>query len=473
LAGTVERGLLTAAGLDEVLGGRAKADAAYAALVKAVGERYGTSDPQTFGRFGGFVPADDGAADVVGVLLQGILDLFLAPEGLVQGSNALEPGASASAPFGDSGTQAATTDKVQLDDSTSTTTGLLTAKTRTHLDIAPCPGKDGKFRTNATVSSSIMTTDGSRGSTMDYDFTLDGEVNDDAELANSEGHVTSISKLIGGPPGATVTMNVTRNRSGLSAVAVRGAPTVSSIFAPEDLLLRAAELTHVLEDVVNRAMLKAAESGWKSGRCVSLDPTTQPAKRSGLSPAETVVINAQPKSRVDGWPVGGTIKATLSGEAGVDPADTKVPSVARFTYTAPSQKDKDGTVSLEARSKRGMAKADVSFDTKSSGYEASGGLNDFHGTGTICDITKPFTISGDGVTESYTPTSDTGGIYSYTGAIPGLGWPVSGKGTYTVKVEDKGGTITAKGNHHVKSPMGTSTAKGTETFTLTPTDKCK
>jgi hypothetical protein len=471
LAATVERGLLATAGIDDVLGGRAKADAAYAALTKAVGERYGTSDPQTFGRFGGYVPADESLAQAVGTLFQGIIELSLAPQGLVQNSNALEPGASASAPFRDSGTQSATIDNVTFDDSASTTSGPLTAKAHTRIALAPCPGKDGKFHTSATASSSIVTNDGSHGFSMDYEFTLDGEVNDDAELANSEGHVTSTTKMIGGPPGATVTMNVTRGRTGMTAVTVRGAPTLSSIFAPDNLILQSAELTNVLEDLVNREMLKAAESGWKSGRCVSLEPTTQPSKRTGLTPGASIVITAQPKSKVDGWPVGGTIKATLSGDASVDPAYTKVPSVARFTYTAPSEKDKDGTVSLEARSKRGIAKADVSFDTKSGSYEASGGLDEFHGTGLICDLAQPFTISGSGVTQSFSPTSDKGGTYSYTGNMQGFA--VQGKGSYTVKADAQGGTISATGTGTVKTPMGTMPGSGTETYTLTPTDKCK
>jgi hypothetical protein len=129
------------------------------------------------------------------------------------------------------------------------------------------------------------------------------------------------------------------------------------------------------------------------------------------------------------------------------------------------------TVALEARSKRGVARAEVSFDTNAGSYLASGGADEFHGTGTICSLAQPFTIEGSGVTMSFTPSSDKGGTCTYRGSMQGF--EVSGKGTYTVTANDKGGTITATGEGSVKTPMGTMTANGTETYTLTPTDTCR
>ncbi len=175
---------------------------------------------------------------------------------------------------------------------------------------------------------------------------------------------------------------------------------------PQDFVNNELAFANALDWLVDNAMLAAAEAGWKSGRCVVLEPTTTPAKRSGLLPSQHVTITAQPKSRLDGFPVGGTVKATLAGETSVDPDGTKVPAAATFTYVAPGTRDKTGTVSLEARSKRGIGRAEVVLDTNARSYQATRGLDDFIGTGTICDLSQPFTISGTGVTVTFTPADD-------------------------------------------------------------------
>ena len=150
-----------------------------------------------------------------------------------------------------------------------------------------------------------------------------------------------------------------------------------------------------------------------------------------------------------------------------------MPAVATFTYVAPGTRDKTGTVSLEARSKRGIGRAEVVLDTNARSYQATGGLDDFIGTGTICDLSQPFTISGTGVTVTFTPADDEHGDYTYTGAIPDLGYEVFGSGTYTVTADDTGGTIIGTGPGSVKTPLGTMTSDGTETYTLTPTAACR
>ena len=103
-------------------------------------------------------------------------------------------------------------------------------------------------------------------------------------------------------------------------------------------------------------------------------------------------------------------------------------------------------------------------------YSAEGGLDDFHGTGTICDLGKTFTISGGGNTVTFTPSSEQGGSYSYQGNMSGIG--VYGNGTYSVSADERGGTLTGTGNGCVKTPMGTRCANGTEKYTLTPIEPC-
>ena len=216
----------------------------------------------------------------------------------------------------------------------------------------------------------------------------------------------------------------------------------------------------------------AAEEIFKSGRCVTLKPTSDPAKRSGVKPSTRCAILAAPRSKIDGTPTGGSVKADLTGDGALDPASTKVPAAARFTYVAPDAKPKKGSIAFEARSKRGVGKATLDFDTSSRAYSATGGSSNgqLRGSGNICSFGEPFVLTGSGVTQNFTPTSETGGSYSYNGVIAGI--KVYGKGTFTVKADDTGGTLTATGPGSVVTPMGVFTASDTETYKLTPIDSC-
>ena len=83
---------------------------------------------------------------------------------------------------------------------------------------------------------------------------------------------------------------------------------------------------------------------------------------------------------------------------------------------------------------------------------------------------QPFTISGGGNTVTFTPSSEDAGSYTYAGNMGGIG--VHGSGTYRVKADDSGGTLTGTGNGCVVTPMGTRCAGGTERYTLTPIAPC-
>lgn len=106
-------------------------------------------------------------------------------------------------------------------------------------------------------------------------------------------------------------------------------------------------------------------------------------------------------------------------------------------------------------------------------YAISGNAGPMKVSGTACDLTKPFTVSGGGggmtVKFSYAPAGATGGKVSYTGGGPGA--PMSGTGTYTVTLDGKGGTIKQTHAGTVNIPMGGS-ATHTDVLKLTPTGPC-
>lgn len=105
-------------------------------------------------------------------------------------------------------------------------------------------------------------------------------------------------------------------------------------------------------------------------------------------------------------------------------------------------------------------------------FKASGGGGDWSAKGTICDITKPFSLSGTGLTARMTPTGASGGSYTLTGNAGGVSW--SGGGSYTVRRDRDGqsGVLTTKGTHTIKTPRGTFSGSGTAEFALTKIPPC-
>jgi hypothetical protein len=110
-------------------------------------------------------------------------------------------------------------------------------------------------------------------------------------------------------------------------------------------------------------------------------------------------------------------------------------------------------------------------------YTISGNAGPMVVTGTACSLAKPFKVKGSGggmqIEFSYSPNSETGGAVSYTGGGTGSLAMVrmAGKGTYTVKVDDKGGSLTQTHSGAVTNPGG-GAATHTDTLKLTPTGPC-
>ncbi len=99
-------------------------------------------------------------------------------------------------------------------------------------------------------------------------------------------------------------------------------------------------------------------------------------------------------------------------------------------------------------------------------YLISGGAGDFSGTGTICDIEQPWTVSGGGITVTFTPSSAYGGTYAYSGS--NSGFAVSGTGEYTVTYADGiAVSIQAGGEGSVSGGGGGASGSGDENYTLT------
>ena len=113
---------------------------------------------------------------------------------------------------------------------------------------------------------------------------------------------------------------------------------------------------------------------------------------------------------------------------------------------------------------------------KNAGYRITGRMDDATINGVVCGgLARPFTATSPEVVGSwkFTPTSESAGSFSY-GAKNVGGATGSGSGTYRV-IPGSGGSarIQLAGKGSIHSPLGTFSAKITESLTLTPIPSCE
>lgn len=363
------------------------------------------------------------------------------------------------------------------------------------LEVVACPDPDGRFTASGSVDAKVSSADSRSGGRAEVAFTMAGQVDDDARLVSVDaqtrlqmadylpdsGFSAFLDVTVGSrftdfgaespQPGQGVRTKTVVNRTGGKGV--------------DSALTQAyTDLAGTVGASLSIEVADAARKGWESGRCVTLEPATQPQGTTGLKPSATVTVTADPRSRIDGQPVGGTVVAQLaSGGDSVAPAGEKVPAVAVFTYTAPAEKDASGRVELEARSKRGVATAGLSFDTKAaSSYTINETLPSVPAgitlKGRACSLSKPFTVqaSGDVIGPiKFRPTSETGGRWSFKGKVGNAPLTVVGSGRYKVAGDPSGGTGTLDFTFTltIKIPVvGDQTNGGPASLRLTPTTAC-
>ncbi|HEX4983000.1 MAG TPA: hypothetical protein VFV63_14935 [Ilumatobacteraceae bacterium] len=345
---------------------------------------------------------------------------------------------------------------------TDSKTGV-TTKLETNSTVVPCPDANGTFDASALVDVTVTKGDAGQHGTLDVNVV--GQVDDDAHLASSDLEFQMQWSKSGGGSAELVDVSMKVPSSGDTSMTVN---RTGGAVSPE--LVQGTAIGGLLYAMLIReGLLKAAQQGWESGRCVRLDVTPQPAPKD-MEPSSTAEITAAPRSKIDGSATGGTVTATLiSGGTSVDPSAAPVPADANMTYTAHSEPNNHGTVALEARSKRGVAKAELTFETRGpASFQIVGGLDDFQTNEAVCDVMKPFQLTGGGITASY--SGGLTGTYSYTGPFN-----ATGGGTYTISLPNgptQPGTMVGQGEGTVDTPLGQFGNSGTENFTLTPITGC-
>jgi hypothetical protein len=189
-----------------------------------------------------------------------------------------------------------------------------------------------------------------------------------------------------------------------------------------------AEQSFIFQQLVAEFMLRGIGTGapWESGRCVDLTVTSDPARRRAVRPNTAFDLEALPRARADGAPAGGTVRATLEGGASLQPSSGKVPADAKYGYAGPDQPDQEASISFEARSKRGVGRATLAFDTKPSRAYRITGIGDCPAPTDVCDTTRPFTYAVCGGTMTHVPTDRRSGTHRFTHS------GATGSGTYVL-----------------------------------------
>lgn len=462
LDSAVERAAWTLSGLEDAVGGRDQADALFAQLNTASRAQLAPmvgpmKAVKPFGKAA--APRVDDLSQAGGAGLFGALMVSSLSAGAAAG---LPDGVNTGSETNNGFTRSATKTSGTIKSSNSTTVSGVELKIETSATVQPCPDASGTVVAEGSMSAS--THKGGTGHSFTYKAKVTLQVGDDAEIASSTEELRSEQADYAGGKGHYVDVAVD-GKGGYQVQRSRGE-------LPADYVTQSVTGALMFGKMLSNSLSDAAERVWKSGACVTLAPTVS-AGPTGLDPSASVTITAAPRSKIDGGAVGGTVTAQMSGgAASVDPSGTKVKADATFTYTAPGERQKTGDVALEARSKRGVAKAALHFDTYDTSFQAEGGGGDFRGSGTICSLTKPFTISGTGLTLTFTPTSEAGGSYVLTGNAAGVSW--SGSGTYTVKfnASRNSGTLKTVGKNTIQTPRGTFSDQAVASFSLRQVRNC-
>lgn len=293
---------------------------------------------------------------------------------------------------------------------------------KTSAVVQTCPDSSGVFTIAAKVD--IHTSKGKAGQNITIDLNISGQVDDDAKLASKQTETrTQWADFGGATAGQFIDHTRTIGSDGSSDINIsRTGGTVTDSFVSMSVLLSALYALFVGDNLVG-----AAEKAWQSGRCVRLDVTPS-AGPTGLEPGQIVSVLAAPRSKIGGAAAGGTVTALLSaGQNSIDPSSTPMAADAEFTYTASDEEGKGGTVTFEARSKRGIGKAKIDFTTSAARtVSMQGALNySFGGSTGTAVFSLAMVPDPGGVYSGTAEFQITGSLASFSTTCAGASWAES------------------------------------------------
>jgi hypothetical protein len=326
------------------------------------------------------------------------------------------------------------------------------------LDGQRCPNAEGQV--SFTMKMRLGAETGGAGYMQELTALVRAVVNDDAEVASSTMDVVQGTRQVKGDSqfyietGSTVKFDGTNyTESDFRVIRHSQQATAENSKPLSEAGLDAAQ-------GMGHTALAMAKQNWQRGGCTKIEATSP----GSVAPSSATAIPVTVRQRFDKSEVTSKLDAVLSGGESVDPA-TIAKTRGTLTYTAPGESGKSATIKLTATSRRGRSTLDLTASTGGGAYQIVGGLDDFQTNTRVCDIMKPFTLTGGGITLQ--ASGGLSGTYTYTGPFN-----AHGAGTYTISLPDgigKPGTMTGGG---AGSAAG-YTGSGTEKYTLTPLEPCQ
>jgi hypothetical protein len=337
----------------------------------------------------------------------------------------------------------------------------LDANSKVSLKGDPCPDSGGKV--DLIVRSASNARAGRAGSVF-YDKNIEARivatVGDDAELASADIDIRrAMHSSIGGREVDIITSQSAQVPGGEYKNIKVGEFKIIKQTGPDDGSTAKA-LTPAL--MLASGVLASARERWQGGGCVNIEANSPGA----VQPSSTTTIPVTVRHKWDHSEVSSKLDAVLSGGNSIDPK-TLPKTSGTLTYTAPGETGKSATISLTANSRRGRAQLDLTASTGGGSYQIKGGLDDWQTNTKVCDIMKPFTLTGGGFTMDV--SGGLSGTYTYSGPFN-----AKGTGTYTISLPDgigKPGTMTGGGSGQITGDK-VYRGSGTEKYTLTPIPPC-
>ncbi len=343
----------------------------------------------------------------------------------------------------------------------------------------PCPDPAGTLALKYSITMRGDASAGGKQSGVQKEFTgsITAQVGDDAYASTV--NVDARSQASAQRPAshnAYVDLALKLSQSGRwddgSSRTFKGTTKVTrtgSTTTKEDVSEARAEAVDETIDIV-AGYVEWLQMRWREGYCVTV---VAPVPGS-VKPGASTSIDVSVKQKRNGTEIHAPVDVTLQGKASIEPATIK-PSPGTTTYVAPGEAGSHASLNFKSTSRRGIGTLDANVVVGRTGYDAKGGQN-IAITGSVCGgVESPFTLHGrppDGssVTFSYSPSSATGGTYTYAGS--GGGFTFSGKGVYTIT---KGANDTLRMRQADAGCM-TNIAGGCASYvnivTLTPADSC-
>ena len=250
----------------------------------------------------------------------------------------------------------------------------INGKVKMNTKMDSCPDADGRVTVEIEVDSqmSVKGKPGTGGH-VKSEFKYERYLNDDARLIDTAGGSASKLRInMGGYENfesQSVDITVGHDRGG-NPINDSHDQQGFSMFRPDEAertrnLLQTTEMLQtIMAEMTLRGMTSGSKLPWESGRCIDLRVTSAPAKRKRLKPSIPFDLEAKPRARSDGSPAGGTVTATLTGGSSLQPSGEKVKADAKYAYVGPEEKEKTASIAFESRSKRGVGRATLAFDTK-------------------------------------------------------------------------------------------------------------